>query len=475
MKQKIVTLIVILIVFLPLIGIQAQIFQPFTLTPFFGGYGFEGNRNIGKSIVAGLGVGFSLSDQIMAELIYLRGDFDINYYDQTMNNCMTSDGIDTNIIHIGGHYHLFKYNNWTPFVAGGLGIIHMDSDYADTFRNHPERHYEFQFNYGAGLKYSISKDIAIRWDIRHMLTPRHMDNDISATIGLSYSFGLDTGRQTSKVNVKQQYLSSQITKQSKNQGVHIQVSQQNVSETTSLDTDHDGILDAKDICPKTAPAVKVDASGCPIDSDKDGIFDGIDRCPETPEDVAVNIFGCSVDSDRDGIIDVRDQCANTPFEMPVDSKGCPVDKDKDGVPDPFDQCPDTIFGKLVDIKGCAILTKTLKTFHMKIEFDYKSAEVRTKYHNELEEAARSMIRYQKAIAIIESHTDNIGSDAYNINLSNERAESVKHYLNHHFHIPFHRMKTFGFGESKPIADNNTETGRQKNRRVEIIISEKITH
>ncbi|MBF0451519.1 MAG: OmpA family protein [Candidatus Magnetomorum sp.] len=471
MKLKKCTLIVSLILLAALLYQNTVLSQPLTLTPLLGAYGFEGNRNISKSMIAGLGVDFFLSEKISAEFMYLRGDFDINYYDFDSQSCVTHDGIDANIVHIGGQYRLFKYKNWSPYVAAGVGLFYMDTDYADMFRDHQDRHYQYQLNYGAGLKYFISDEIAIRWDIRHMLSPEHMDNDISAVIGISYSF--DFAQKISEPKVQTEYLSSHLEKKSSNQGYTTQKSNQQKSETAAIDTDNDGILDAQDICPKTNPAIEVDESGCPKDTDKDGVFDGIDRCPETPSNITVNIFGCPPDQDRDGVMDAKDQCADTPFKVPVDVNGCPRDRDRDGVSDSFDLCPQTPFGKLVDANGCPVLMKTLKTYRMKIEFDYKSTEVRSIYHTDLEKAARSMIIYQKAFAMIESHTDNIGSDAYNINLSNQRAESVKHYLNKNFHIPIERMKTFGFGESKPIADNDTESGRQKNRRVEIMISEKM--
>ncbi|KPA19633.1 flagellar motor protein MotB [Candidatus Magnetomorum sp. HK-1] len=445
--------------------------QPLTITPLFGGYILEGNRNIGNSLITGLNLEYSLSDKIRAELTYLKGDFDINYYDINLKTCVTHDGVDTNILHIGGHYHLFKYKNWTPYVSAGFGIIHMDTDYADMFRDNPDRHYQFQVNYGGGIKYAISEELAIRWDIRHLISPEHMDNDISAVMGVSYSFGL--GKKEQKANVQQIYLKSHLENKSSNQGYTSQKNNSQIVEKKTVDADNDGVLDAQDICPKTSPAVVVDESGCPKDTDQDGVYDGIDRCPKTPLQVAVNIFGCSPDSDRDGIIDSKDKCADTPYKIPVDSKGCPRDKDRDGVFDPYDICPQTPYGKIVDSQGCPVLMKTLKTFRIKVEFDYKSSEVRPVYHKSLEKAARAMIQYRKTMTLIESHTDNIGSDAYNINLSNERAESVKTYLNKHFHIPVNRMKTFGFGESKPIANNETEKGRQKNRRVEITITEKI--
>ena len=443
----------------------------FTVTPLFGGYFLEGNRNIGNSLISGLSLNFSLSKKFITEMTYLRGDFDLNFYDINTKKCITYDGIDTHFFHIGGHYHVFKYKNFIPYVAGGIGLNHMYSDHADMFRHNPDRHYQFQVNYGAGIKYRISDELAFRWDVRHLISFEHKNNDLSILMGISYSF--DFGKKEQKPSIKKTYLSSHIEKKSSTQGKTVQKKSSHLVKKETIDTDNDGILDANDICPKTTPAVEVDEYGCPKDSDKDGVYDGIDRCPKTPLKVSVNIFGCAPDHDRDGVIDAKDKCADTPSKIPVDSKGCPLDEDRDGVFDPHDICPKTPYGKVVDSKGCPVLTKTLKTFRMKIEFDYKSAEVRPIYHKDLEKAAKEMIKFRKALAIIESHTDSIGSNVYNINLSNERAESVKNYLNKNFNIPLNRMLTFGFGEAKPIADNQTEIGRQKNRRVEITIKEKL--
>lgn len=69
---------------------------------------------------------------------------------------------------------------------------------------------------------------------------------------------------------------------------------------------------------------------------------------------------------------------------------------------------------------------------------------------------------------IEGYTDGIGSDQYNLGLSERRAKSVKRYLVKNFRIPSERLTTVGRGKSDPIADNDTPEGREKNRRVEIV-------
>jgi peptidoglycan-associated lipoprotein len=72
---------------------------------------------------------------------------------------------------------------------------------------------------------------------------------------------------------------------------------------------------------------------------------------------------------------------------------------------------------------------------------------------------------------IQGHTDNMGPEGYNLKLGQARAEGVMRYLHTEFDIPLHRMNAFSYGESKPVADNNTPSNRAKNRRVMIVVME----
>jgi len=73
--------------------------------------------------------------------------------------------------------------------------------------------------------------------------------------------------------------------------------------------------------------------------------------------------------------------------------------------------------------------------------------------------------YPETNAVLEGHTDSIGSEKYNLDLSKRRAESIKKYLVEKFDISAARISTMGFGKSQPVATNKTEEGRQQNRRV----------
>jgi outer membrane protein OmpA-like peptidoglycan-associated protein len=72
---------------------------------------------------------------------------------------------------------------------------------------------------------------------------------------------------------------------------------------------------------------------------------------------------------------------------------------------------------------------------------------------------------------ISGYTDSIGSDQLNQTLSERRARSVKHYLDQHFSLPAERLIAKGYGKSRPRASNETESGRQQNRRIEVALPE----
>jgi len=104
-----------------------------------------------------------------------------------------------------------------------------------------------------------------------------------------------------------------------------------------------------------------------------------------------------------------------------------------------------------------------------IAFESNQYNVNPKCYDALQEVANAVNAYPDARILIEGHTDDVGSDSYNMNLSSARANAVLTYLVETFQIDPRRLSATGYGESRPIADNTTEEGRQKNRRVEIIL------
>jgi len=235
-----------------------------------------------------------------------------------------------------------------------------------------------------------------------------------------------------------------------------------------MDTDGDGINDSLDKCPSQAGIAKYD--GCPIpDSDNDGINDEEDKCPNQAGIAKYN--GCPIpDSDGDGINDEEDKCPNQ--AGPADRNGCPVtDRDNDGINDEQDKCPD--IAGVASNNGCpevpANVSKTLSASAQHISFGTTNAKLTSKSAASLDQVVTIMNDNPGLKVKIEAHTDNAGNDDTNMKLSEDRAAAVKAYLVSKG-ISEDRITSEGFGETMPVADNNTAAGRIKNRRVEIKVS-----
>lgn len=237
-----------------------------------------------------------------------------------------------------------------------------------------------------------------------------------------------------------------------------------------IDTDADGVADYLDKCPETLAGVKVDAEGCPLDSDGDGVADYLDKCPNTPSGVKVDVNGCTIDADNDGVPDAIDKCPNTPAGVKVDVDGCPIDTDKDGVPDYMDKCP-TVFGIAANA-GCPEIKKEeqaiINTAFSNLEFVTAKWIIKKVSYPSLNRLADLIKKKPDWNVLLAGHTDNVGSDAYNMKLSENRATAVKNYLVARG-VPESRIKVEFYGETKPIAPNTTADGRQANRRVEMTI------
>jgi len=210
--------------------------------------------------------------------------------------------------------------------------------------------------------------------------------------------------------------------------------------------------------------------GDPLDSDGDGVVDSLDKCPGTPAGVNVDADGCPLDSDGDGVADYKDNCPGTPAGVNVDADGCPLDSDGDGVADYKDKCPGTPAGVNVDANGCpaSVLdsASTAWTFN-EINFETAKANIQPSSYSILDEIAAALAANPQLKVAVEGHTDNTGARAFNMDLSQRRAQSVVDYLVEKGVSP-DRLTAKGYGPDRPIADNDTRVGRAKNRRVQFV-------
>jgi outer membrane protein OmpA-like peptidoglycan-associated protein len=229
------------------------------------------------------------------------------------------------------------------------------------------------------------------------------------------------------------------------------------------DTDGDSIPDNLDDCPEVKGLVI--HNGCP-DTDGDGIIDALDICPTVAG--LDSLSGCPyVDTDNDGIQDKYDKCPK--ISGPKENNGCPyADSDNDSVPDKDDLCPMT--PGAVSNAGCPVINKEeqeiLNTAFNNLEFSNGKSVIKKSSYNSLDELAALLTKKEHFRLLIEGHTDNVGRETANLSLSQNRALAVKKYLVDKG-IDKSRIDAKWYGETKPIADNNTAEGRAKNRRVEM--------
>ncbi|HSM05297.1 MAG TPA: OmpA family protein [Longimicrobiales bacterium] len=237
-----------------------------------------------------------------------------------------------------------------------------------------------------------------------------------------------------------------------------------------LDTDGDGVFNEDDECGNTPAGVRVDAQGCRIDTDGDGVFDEEDRCANTPSGVTVDNNGCPLDTDGDGVLDYQDECANTPAGVQVDAQGCRIrtDTDGDGIFDDVDRCPNTGAGVQVDGVGCPILFEAEATEIILegVTFETSSATLTPNSRTILNRVAESLLGNPDVRVRVVGHTDSTGPLQFNMDLSQQRAESVVEYLQSRG-VPASQLEALGVGPEDPVAPNDTAEGRQQNRRVEL--------
>jgi outer membrane protein OmpA-like peptidoglycan-associated protein len=223
------------------------------------------------------------------------------------------------------------------------------------------------------------------------------------------------------------------------------------------DEDEDGVPDKSDACP-TLRGVPFDdplLHGCPEaepDRDGDAIPDQHDACPRAAGEPTADrrTHGCPkrVDTDRDGVPDRADACPLEPGEPPPAGNGCP----KPAPPPP--PPPST---RLVEQE--IVLSQ-------QVQFEVGTAVLRPSSDVVLSEVARVLGEHPEVELVeVQGHTDESGTPDLNRRLGQERADRVVAWLATHG-VGRDRLSPKGYGSDRPIADNATDEGRQKNRRVE---------
>ncbi len=334
-------------------------------------------------------------------------------------------GVDTNT-------YLYAGYGLSNFGQSDISLASKNTSYGPSF--------------GAGIDFQISKNIALNTGINYKaLDEKNAYSNLQHVVGIKFNFGKG-------------------------------------------DSDGDGVPDKKDQCPDL-PGLS-ELGGCP-DSDGDGISDLVDQCPNKPglnsmrgcpdtdgdgfsdlsdpcpNNAGINGEPCP-DSDGDGLNDNTDNCPNEPG--PESNGGCKlVDVDNDGIPNIDDSCPNEAGEKRLN--GCPKMPISLSIFlnsYSDYSFDFDSYELSQVQISNISDLSKILIKYDYIKLNIDGHASSEGESEYNMQLSQNRSNSVKNTLINNG-VKDSRLKTRAYGESMPSYPDLPLSERKKNRRVKISV------
>jgi len=387
----------------------------FSVSPVIGGYTYDNNqgRKSDVNMIYGARAGYNLTKNFGIE-----GLFDYV-------NSSSPTGSDINMYRYGGEllYHFTPDNAFVPYLAVGYAGLNFD---AKGLNNRARG----VFDYGVGAKYFLGENFALRGDIRHLIyqMDSQSNNNLEYTLGAYIPFG---GAKPA----------------------------------------------AKPVEPAPAPA----PAPAPVPKAVEPPPAPAPAPPAVPT-ASLTVTPVMITKGQSATLNWKSQnasgCDIQPGIGPVPPQGARMIR-----PD-----SNTIYNLACSGAGgtassaagvtvvippppAAVMPKAAERFCDKpativVEFDTNKSDIKTKYTEDLDKLGAFLKEWPQAKGEISGHTDNVGSDQYNLKLSQRRAASVKKYLVEKFSIAPERFTTEGYGESKPIASNKTKAGKAKNRRIE---------
>jgi len=233
----------------------------YEITPMIGGAYTEGNLGLERDYInGGLALGFnqvnSVIDQI--ELAAFRTVEDVDMVNAAGNSINRDTGITRVFVNVVKDYPLTS--NASLYALAGAGV-----EFFDDAANNNNNENGLVGNYGAGFKYQVAEQFALKLDVRHLIEADSGDNTLLYNLGFSIPFG--------KIAKAAPVVVAPVVMAPK-------------------DSDNDGVIDAKDNCPNSVPGAIVNAMGCEMDDDKDGVVNRLDQCPNTIAGAKVDTVGC---------------------------------------------------------------------------------------------------------------------------------------------------------------------------------------
>jgi OOP family OmpA-OmpF porin len=397
--------------------------REFSISPIIGGYTFDGKQHLKTNLVYGARVGYTFTKRIGVEGLF--------------------DYISTNSSQGGGSFKAYRAgaeliynfipdNVLVPFIAAGGG--------SETIEGNSYKRTRAMGDYGAGLKYFINDNIALRGDVRHILYSygSNINHNIEYTLGAYIPFG-GVKRAVKPIEEPPVQVSAQPKAAPAAPQVVVELPPQPMSTLSAV------------------PATITSGQTARLSWTSQNASD----CAIQPGIGPVSLQGSK---------DIT-PTADTSYTLTCTGEGGKTTSAAAvavTIPPPPKPAPAPV--AMSAQKAAAAKRFCDKPAVLAVEFDTNKADIKPKYRADLEKLAEFLTEFPNAKGEISGHTDNVGGKAFNLKLSQRRADSVTKYMQKNFSIAPERLTAKGFGFAKPVASNKTKAGKAKNRRIEANLS-----
>lgn len=382
--------------------------ETFILSPYAGGYTYQGKQDIKTGPVYGVRLGYNFTENWAFEGILDYANADLK------NSSGTAEKL-----RYGGDvvYSFLPKKSLVPYLAAGFGGMDLKVAGADSGTR-------WVANYGGGVKWFFHDDVALRADVR----------------GLNYSVG--------EVFTNVQYTL----------GLHIAIG-------AAKPAPQPAAVPVEAAAPKAAPVVVVPpAPTASLSANPGSIEKGKSV---TLSWSSQNATGCEI---QPGVGPVAAQ-GTREIAPASDVSYTLVCKGEGGSASSAAAVAVTQPPMIEATTKKASAVAAGASLALKIQFDTGKSVIKKEYYDELKEVGEGLNEQKNLKAVIEGHTDSVGSNASNMALSQRRAKAVRDYIVKTYKVDAKRLTAKGYGETKPIADNKTAEGRAQNRRIEATFSE----
>ena len=413
-----------------LTGANLQNLSGWQVNPGAGVFYFDKDQALEDSSFSFIGVEYLFKQSWSLEL----------NYSQNATETDTARSADFDQYSLMTYYYFKNHTRWLPYASVGVGRAESEIEQiSDTQVISKVKTEDNYVNAGIGSRYYFTDALSLRGDLRGFREDSESITATAVTLTLSYLFAGNARSKPHQPDLK-------FTR-------------------TVKDADQDGVNDVFDLCVDTPMNTIVNERGCAVISEID------EQKSAEPE-------GVLADADSDGVVDEKDICPETPAQAEVDPLGCMVqfeslDEEVAVVP-VVEEEEEKLVGADKKPISTADLDKMLVQdekvdVNLDVKFGNNTSYLDESYFPEIQRLAEFMLINKTAKVRIEGHSDNLGAAGYNQFLSQKRADRIKEILIERFQVPATQLTAVGFGEAKPLADNNTAEGRSKNRRVTAVV------